>query len=946
MPTPTTRAAATLAAGLLITPVSPAQSCDPYDGFLLRGIAEGSARQMFFARVDGELQLHVDGVYGGQLGPELGPLIRFDGERWHGLSGNGTDVELRSWYGPPCDRGAPLIAFPTASGDDAVYWLCPDVEIALHTSDLPEGELVEEVVLNGARYENGVWSDAGLEYYVSDLSPGQIFEAVTLDEPAGPAIYFRTNGGDPDLWRFVPGQTAEGVDLPEVSGDLYGLAVADLGGGEALFTVTDVGGGLQLTRLRDGAAEVIPGVLEFLFVHPTRRVLRTLETPDGPMIAALNVDRVIRPDGTEAPGPVAVWDGTRWEGLGGGLAVGGATQSQIWDVLAADLGEGPTFYATGRYLDLSPGGGGRTILARLDGGVWVDALAEPITRDADDPAALIGFDLEALPGADVLVLAGAFDRYGGRTLRSLAAIDAQGVATALGGDEPTLGASSLFGDPVAALVSPNGDAEVLVAEDDLRTGGDIRLHGVGVFSGDAWRTPDDDLLDATVNAIDVRGDGPAQRTLLGGRFDVDGWAEPWRVVQWDGVSLSPVGAAALPNGSFDADSVAWHDDGSGAGATAFAAEGTRVYRNDGGVWTQATGLTPGAPQALFDGGIPDLVSDGALLHAFGAFDTVDGAPAGGWATWDGAAWSDGVPLLPDPQSVEEVRLVDRGSPVDDRAPLVAVRRIGVDATYELHNLTPAGPTLVADDVPGDELPTAVVALDASVPPRLFIRSRFDDTILLSPAPGGGWSPMSLGFEGDPVGEMAFAGETWHMFAAYASTLRNTDGTYQTSYGLTALPMGWHRASIENLSTSPTPFPEGTPITVSFDVVGDGSYTFRWLDEDGAPLPEGGRFSGVTTPALTVDPPVWHEQYVCHVEGGPCGERLTVRTRIDYGCRADIYTGDGLRVVNVDDFAALAAQFGTPGFEDEATRSADLNADGIVDVFDFAELTDDFGCTAP
>jgi hypothetical protein len=92
--------------------------------------------------------------------------------------------------------------------------------------------------------------------------------------------------------------------------------------------------------------------------------------------------------------------------------------------------------------------------------------------------------------------------------------------------------------------------------------------------------------------------------------------------------------------------------------------------------------------------------------------------------------------------------------------------------------------------------------------------------------------------------------------------------------------------------------------------------------------------------------VWHEQYVCHVEGGPCGERLTVRTRIDYGCRADIYTGDGLRVVNVDDFAALAAQFGTPGFEDEATRSADLNADGIVDVFDFAELTDDFGCTAP
>jgi hypothetical protein len=51
------------------------------------------------------------------------------------------------------------------------------------------------------------------------------------------------------------------------------------------------------------------------------------------------------------------------------------------------------------------------------------------------------------------------------------------------------------------------------------------------------------------------------------------------------------------------------------------------------------------------------------------------------------------------------------------------------------------------------------------------------------------------------------------------------------------------------------------------------------------------------------------------------------------------TGDG--VTDVFDFADLADNFGAgPG----ATRAmGDVNHNGFVDVFDFADLADDFGC---
>jgi hypothetical protein len=57
-----------------------------------------------------------------------------------------------------------------------------------------------------------------------------------------------------------------------------------------------------------------------------------------------------------------------------------------------------------------------------------------------------------------------------------------------------------------------------------------------------------------------------------------------------------------------------------------------------------------------------------------------------------------------------------------------------------------------------------------------------------------------------------------------------------------------------------------------------------------------------------------------------------------GCVADI-NGDG--VTDVFDFADLASDFGAgPG----ATRAqGDVNGDGFVDVFDFADLASDFGC---
>jgi hypothetical protein len=80
---------------------------------------------------------------------------------------------------------------------------------------------------------------------------------------------------------------------------------------------------------------------------------------------------------------------------------------------------------------------------------------------------------------------------------------------------------------------------------------------------------------------------------------------------------------------------------------------------------------------------------------------------------------------------------------------------------------------------------------------------------------------------------------------------------------------------------------------------------------------------------------------CIASGGVFREGLTCADETDpCQCPADL-NGDG--VVDVFDFADLTAGFGN-GIPNCASRSeGDINCDGVVDVFDFAELTANFGC---
>jgi hypothetical protein len=136
--------------------------------------------------------------------------------------------------------------------------------------------------------------------------------------------------------------------------------------------------------------------------------------------------------------------------------------------------------------------------------------------------------------------------------------------------------------------------------------------------------------------------------------------------------------------------------------------------------------------------------------------------------------------------------------------------------------------------------------------------------------------------------------------------------------------------------------QGDVITLEAEALTAGAATYSW-SLNGTPLANGGRVSGADGPALTiVDAQLLDSgAYTLAVtdDGSTTvSDGAVVAVVPGPDCNADI-NGDGF--VDIFDFADLADNFGAG--PDATREQGDLNGDGFVDIFDFADLADDFGC---
>lgn len=124
-----------------------------------------------------------------------------------------------------------------------------------------------------------------------------------------------------------------------------------------------------------------------------------------------------------------------------------------------------------------------------------------------------------------------------------------------------------------------------------------------------------------------------------------------------------------------------------------------------------------------------------------------------------------------------------------------------------------------------------------------------------------------------------------------------------------------------------------------------AFGFRWR-KDGAPLSDGGRIGGSTTPTLLVVAvePTDAGLYDCEITSalGACGvvtDPGRVRIRGGSVCTADL-NADG--AVNLADLSVLLANFGTTS--GAAFEQGDTDGDGDVDLADLSTLLSEFGTT--
>lgn len=489
---------------------------------------------------------------------------------------------------------------------------------------------------------------------------GQVNAACVFDDGSGPAMYvggfFTTAGGrsasrvarwDGRNWSAV----GEGFNSA-----VNALFVFDDGNGPRLyaggaFTASSSGSTSygRVARL-EGTSWTPVGILDSEVL-----CFASFDSGTGPRLYA----------GGIFLGGIASWDGTAWNGPGGGVSGG------VFDMCVHDDGTGPALYAGGAF-----GGTGTGIpansIARWSGSSWSN-LGAGVSGSV---GALLSYDDGSGPA---LLVGGALFNAGGVPVPRFAIWKAGTWSPG-----PSLGASvqsvndlcvaDLGAGPRVFAVSAPAALHSLTASGWVNWGNlagwfqtlipfdegeGTRLFVAGVFDPPSptgpffhnivryeptgWQ-PVGNSIDGDVRSLAVHTTSAGRELFVGGNFEFAGSRLNSDIARWNGLRWSPIGLGADNVSSLGTTAMASFDDGSGQalyiGGSFSSVDGlpaTRVARWDGTAWSAVGAGLPATPNcfAAFDDG------SGPAL-----FVGLSSAVGSTFMKWDGASWQDLTALYP------------------------------------------------------------------------------------------------------------------------------------------------------------------------------------------------------------------------------------------------------------------------------------------------------------
>jgi len=334
--------------------------------------------------------------------------------------------------------------------------------------------------------------------------------------------------------------------------------------------------------------------------------------------------------GSAAANLVARWNGASWSALGSGMDAG----ESVFALTSFDAGSGPELYAGGSFL--TAGGAGASRIARWDGAHW-----SALNAGMESPVqALAVFDDG---GGPALYAGGYFRRAGGTAANRIARW--HGAWSALG-----TGAERALDGPVAALLAfDDGAGPSLIAGGLFRQAGELPANHIARWDGVRWSTLGLGLGAAPWEAVQCLAafdDGGGPALYAGGSFSSAGGAPAIGIARWDGAAWSTLGPGLGGTFGFfppSAYALVEFDDGSGPAlyvggdfTLAGGAPAGGIARWNGAAWSAlSSGLSgPVIALAVFDDGT------GPALYAGGEFVTTGaGLAVDHVARWDGASWS-------------------------------------------------------------------------------------------------------------------------------------------------------------------------------------------------------------------------------------------------------------------------------------------------------------------
>ncbi len=568
-------------------------------------------------------------------------LARWNGATWSAIVPSGTVGAVRAFAVHDDDGSGPLPSALYIGG----YWL-------------PGAGVV-------SRWDGSVWTPItappGAQFFSS------VFALASLDpDGAGPESGMLYVGGSFVMWN-TPWLIAK---LARWNGtSWFGVGPAPSGDVHALLTTAGNRDSSPVHLLVGGTFDQIGGI-------DAKKVARWNETTwfdlpatnnagmDGPTYVLHAFDRdgagpeepalyaggsFVNTNGQPAGG-IARWNGSNWQGVGGGMSSDGVSSLAVVRALHGfdEDGEGPQvaeLFAGGDFD--SAGGANAPGLARWDGTEW-----SPVTGwHGGQVESLLAFDEDGPgPQATQLYVGGAFIDAESGVSGTLARWDGSAwsaVGAGLHGGGNRVLALCEFDDD-----GPGPNLPALYAGGDFAFAGALVVNRIARWDGVSWSPLGSGLQGqslAAVRAFAVFPDNGAPSGVaalyVGGTFDSAGGVSASGVARWDGASWAPAGIGisnVFALASID------HDGAGPGGSLLYAGKpGTsqtdsRLWRLLDGTWVPVGGAGLGAAWTL---AVIDWPHDAAppALWVGGFVNTENGpiAQVGTWGCPSASGDSDG-----------------------------------------------------------------------------------------------------------------------------------------------------------------------------------------------------------------------------------------------------------------------------------------------------------------